>query len=791
MDAYLYVSDIETDEILFINDKMKQHFNLSDDAVGQTCWKILQAGFTERCEFCPNNKLVDTPDTSITWEEHNTVTGRFYRNIDRFIDWTNGKAHLQHSTDITELKLAEKKLRRRLQQQELMAEISKNFISEEDISLQITNSLKIAGEFMQISRTMIMELKGDILTNTYEWCDPCEKVKSQLGDTVIVDVKVSEIIELFHSKVIDHFDLGEYGSHKERIDFIKKYNLDLENMIIFPVYIKDRPWGVLRFDRCSEFEEWSKSDANLGHMISGILTGAMSKNEAESQLKRMSSIVESSPQYISFLSSNGEYEYINPSAEKLTGYTKKELYENGMPLIFSKDVQNKISDKIINEIIKKRQFDFELPIIRKDGAERLLSFSAFLVSDEKIGIGAIASDVTEVRRMEKDLISAKEQAEKSSKAKGEFLSNMSHEMRTPLNAVIGMTNIARKTNDYAKKDVCLNKINDASTHLLGVINDILDMSKIEANKLEITNSSFSFKQMVSNVINVISFRVDEKHQNLYLDLDPNLPEILRSDEQRLAQVITNLLSNAVKFTPKNGDIKFSVEIKSETEETISIVTTVKDNGIGISEEHKTRLFRSFEQADSGTSRKFGGTGLGLAITKSIIELMGGSVSVESELGKGSTFSFTLELEKIDADNSISDDPNSSSQDISGIFRGKKILLAEDIAINQEIVIALLEETEAVIEIANNGREAVEKFKNKHEEYNLILMDIQMPELDGLTATRLIRKMDIPKAKTIPIIAMTANAFQEDVDKCIAAGMNAHVRKPIDFDLLLRRLNKFI
>ena len=790
MDAYIYVSDTETDEILFINEKMKAHFNLSDDVIGQTCWKVLQEGFTERCDFCPNKQLKNNPDDVVVWEEHNTVTKRYYHNVDRFIDWTGGKVHLQHSTDITELKLVEENLKKRLEQQELMVEISQAFMSDGDIGVQITNALKMAGEFMGISRAMLIKLERGFFTNIYEWDNPDDNVSSVLKTALFIDDELAQMILPFKNKTADHFDFGNPEKAENRNKLINIYGLDLKNLLIFPMYVKDKLWGLLWFDQCTEFRRWSKNDVNLGHMLSGVLSGAISRSEAEVQLKRLSSIVKYAPQYISFVNESGEFEYTNPTTIASMGYSENELYANGFHLIFQKEDLEHIYSAIFPEVRENKKTEFEMPIVKKDGSKRLWAFSAFSVDDDSKGFGVIASDITEVRELEEDLIFAKEQAEKSSQAKGEFLSNMSHEMRTPLNAVIGMTDIARKTNDYKKKDYCLNKIADASAHLLGVINDILDMSKIEANKLEISYTNFNLNRMIENIINVISFKVDDKAQDLYVQIDPGLPEFVYGDEQHITQVITNLLSNAVKFTPKNGVIEFSIDITGKKDNKISILVKVKDNGIGISAEQKSRLFKSFVQADGGISRKFGGTGLGLAISKSIIELMGGNISVESNPGSGSIFSFTLNLKVVDSQNTVCEF-DKDYDDITGLFKGKKILLAEDIAINQEIVVALLEETGVFIAIAANGKEAIDKFSMNYDNYNLILMDIQMPEMDGLEASRAIRNMDNPKAKSIPIVAMTANAFKEDVEKCKDAGMNDHIRKPIDFDVLIKTLMKYM
>jgi len=391
-------------------------------------------------------------------------------------------------------------------------------------------------------------------------------------------------------------------------------------------------------------------------------------------------------------------------------------------------------------------------------------------------------DITDVT----PIMVAKQLAENASRTKGTFLSNMSHEIRTPMNAIIGMTNIARTTTDVARKEDCLIKIDNASRHLLGLINDILDLSKIEAHKLELNIHAFDLSKAIYNIVSLINVKIEEKKQNLIIKLDSNLPKIILSDELRLSQVITNLLSNAVKFTPNEGSITIAA-MKCSCKDKISI--EVSDTGIGITEAQKQKLFNAFEQADSSTAHKFGGTGLGLVISKQIIEMMNGSIEVNSIHGQGTTFKFTFTYlednhERLEADETIEDIDFSC-------FREKTILVAEDVDINREILGVLLEPTEIHVDFAVNGVEVVDMFKENPDKYNLIIMDIQMPEMNGYGATRTIRALDVHRATTIPIIAMTANVFKEDIEKCLAAGMNAHLGKPVDFDALIKTLAKYL
>jgi signal transduction histidine kinase/DNA-binding response OmpR family regulator len=576
------------------------------------------------------------------------------------------------------------------------------------------------------------------------------------------------------------------------------------------------------------------------------------------------------------------------------------------------------------------RFDAEMPQVRGSDEISVLS-RAFRVMAEKINdlVTTLQNHARELEEknsnlnaLNEQLVAAKEQAEESSQAKGNFLSNMSHEMRTPMNAIIGMTTIGKSASDAEKKDYAFKKIGDASTHLLGVINDILDMSKIEANKLELSALDFDIEKMLRKVVNFISFRVDEKRQNFHVTVDKAIPSRLSGDEQRLAQVIANLLSNAVKFTPEGGTIRLDARLLEERDGVCTLQFSVADTGIGITREQQGLLFQAFQQANNSTSRTFGGTGLGLAISRRIVEMMGGRIWIESEFGYGATFLFTIRMPLGDTEQecapnlggdwknlrvlAVDDDPDvlayfaeimqgfgvpcavapnaeealallerggdysicfvdwlmpgtnglelcriikerdfavagvvlmssgewsliadeakavgvdgflpkplfsSSIADCinerlgkglaaeeerpvcaEDVFAGHRILLAEDVEINREIVLSLLEPTQLEIDCAENGEQALRMVRDDPERYDMVLMDVQMPGMDGLEATRRIRALDAPRAKTLPIIAMTANVFREDVEKCLAAGMDDHVGKPLDMGVVLEKLRTYL
>jgi signal transduction histidine kinase/CheY-like chemotaxis protein len=386
----------------------------------------------------------------------------------------------------------------------------------------------------------------------------------------------------------------------------------------------------------------------------------------------------------------------------------------------------------------------------------------------------------------------RQKAEAASRTKSNFLSTMSHEMRTPMNAIIGMTAIAKATGDPQKKDYALDRIDEASEHLLGVISDILDMSKIETGKLELSIVEFDFNRTMQKVKTIMAPRADEKHLSFTVTVDGDIPVPLLSDDQRLTQVIINLLSNAVKFTEENGEIAVDARLLGEENGLFEIQVEVADTGIGLSDGQIERLFGSFEQAESGSARKYGGTGLGLTISKSIINLLGGRIWVRSRPGEGSRFFFTFKARRgTDALAESRADAAADGETAEESLAGKRVLLAEDNDINREIVLALLEPTGIELDCAENGAEALEKFKAAPRSYDLILMDCMMPEMDGYEATQSIRALDDAHARSIPIVAMTANVFQEDIDKCIASGMNAHIGKPVDYDKLLTVLREYL
>ena len=371
-----------------------------------------------------------------------------------------------------------------------------------------------------------------------------------------------------------------------------------------------------------------------------------------------------------------------------------------------------------------------------------------------------------------------EQAQSASMAKGTFLSRMSHEMRTPMNAIIGLTKMSRNTDDRELLNDYLAKIEASSAHLRQLIDDILDLSKIESGKVELEVIAVNPQEELRYLDSIIRPQTMVKGIDFFLKADERLPVAFMGDQVHVRQILINLLSNALKFTPAGGQISLSCTVLEQKGALFHVEFRVTDTGIGMEPEAVERLFLPFEQADVSTTRRFGGTGLGLSISKQLVEMMGGTIDVESTPGAGSSFFFSLWLTETRAED-LPQKAVAEESDEPLDLSGKTILLAEDAEINQLIACDMLERLHAKVDVAGNGQEALDMFLAAPEKYALILMDVQMPVMDGHEATQKIRSSGATRSGEIPILALTANVFKEDVEAALAAGMNAHLKKPLD------------
>ncbi|MCL1836556.1 MAG: ATP-binding protein [Treponema sp.] len=781
MDCFIYVTELETDRILFVNDGMIKGFGLTGNIKGEHCWKHFQKGFDKRCDFCPKNKLEVNPEGTIVWEERNSVTGRYYRHIDRIIDWSDGtKVHFQQCDDVTELKSA-LALEKQLRQETLMASISRSFLSDTSINDLITENLRLIGEFMEIPQALFfsMEEDGTTLTCRNEWIDPKLGLASRIGGILPLKDPMLSMIAAF--KPGTGKDSCLHSNDPVIKEAMAPYRVSFKNYIATPVFCRGKMIGVIDFSRVDDGGQWSESDINLTTLFAATLSGVFERDAMERQY----SIVENTPSIILYVDPDGNLAYFNPALINVTGYSEEEIEADGFNLIFDEQTVREIKEIYIPQTLQNGIDSREVILKCKDGRRRILETSTFIA--QKDTIAAIAVDVTEERALKAELIAAKEMAENASRAKSEFMSRMSHEMRTPMNAIMGMTYLARGAGNPEKMDNYLEKADSASRHLLQLIDDVLDLTGIEDGNFGLVHLDFSFKAMIDHLMDTVNMYAGEKKQKISVDIDPTIPDSLRGDEKRLMQAINNIMANAVKFTPNEGMIELKVSVLGEENRIITLQIEIADNGVGILKDQQQAIFNPFEQAYGGIDREFGGIGLGLPLSRRIIELMGGTIWVESAPGKGSKFIFTV---KVGRGHSENVQPGSTGLADSSL-EDKTALLVEDNKVNQEILVSMLANTNLNIECAEDGQEALDMFTANPSKYDIIFMDISMPVMDGVEATRRIRTHSAPEGARVPIIAVTANILPEDVKSYLAVGMNDHIGKPVDYKELMRKLEKYI
>ena len=509
------------------------------------------------------------------------------------------------------------------------------------------------------------------------------------------------------------------------------------------------------------------------------------------------SLIEASRDPLFTINSEGKISDMNNASVKITHVSREKLIGSDFSRYFTEPEKAREGYKQVFA----NGFVEDFPLTMMDGKLTDVLFNGSVYKDDRgkvLGAVVVARVITEQKRIEKELIEARvfaelatEIAEKAKinaesatiiaenavQAKQQFLSNMSHEIRTPMNAIIGFTKVVLKTELTAKQKEYLTAIKMSGDALIVLINDILDLAKVDSGKMSFEAIPFKLEVSISAMLHLFDTKIQEKNLELVKVYDKNIPEVLIGDPVRLHQIILNLISNAVKFT-SSGKITVGVRLISENNENATIEFMVSDTGIGIAENKLENIFENFQQASSGTSRLYGGTGLGLAIVKQLVEPQGGTIHVKSKIKEGSTFSFTLTFKKTNEEVNLEIEPEEINKEI----RTVKILVVEDIPLNQLLMKTILDDLGFDRDVAENGKVAIEKLKINS--YDIILMDLQMPEMNGFEATEYIR--NTMKSK-IPIIALTADVTTVDLAKCKAIGMNDYVSKPVNEELLYNKI----
>lgn len=667
--------------------------------------------------------------------------------------------------------------------------------------------IKIAEEDFDINKEAYFK---DILINLslksfflYEFCEDNSFIKKlySLEDGSRFDDNIQEKEEAVFDimNLVDYIKKGEcfFLETIEQLPadwiFEKEYfeKRDAKNIIAIPVMStkKNDVKGFFLMESmqniCQIHRDLADELSFLGYLLIHNRKVSAQTKVLEFEINERNVLLDNSEVYMWYLLNANTFGVVNKSYAAFWGKTKeqiqfKSLYEVLEPDEAEKNVLENLEIFEDAQNTKKQRW-----YIDAKGRSRLLLVTyvpKFDINGNVEYVVCSAEDRTDVNRFQQDLIKARDEAEMSSLLKSRFLANMSHEIRTPLNGIVGFLDILEQTELNEEQKGYVDSANFACGGLLSVINDILDISKIEAGMLNLKKESFNLKNTIEDVISFWSLKAKEKELILNLKMGDDFVQMVEGDSQRLRQILNNLLSNAIKFT-ENGCIILRVKKVLEDEKTCKVLFKVEDTGIGLSDDDLKKLFEPFIQAEDSSKRSFGGTGLGLAISKDLVQMMGGELTVESKIAKGTIFSFDVEFIKQDKTNEqVSEEVEAKEVTKEFDLGSLKILMVEDNKINQKVACKIMEKNGMTCDIAQDGQQGLEAFKKG--EYDLILMDCEMPVMDGYEATSNIRKIQNEYPKIPVIIAMTANAMDGEREKCINLGMDDYISKPINVKTLL-------
>jgi len=704
-------------------------------------------------------------------------------------------------------------LQRRLMFEELTSHLATKFMnaSIHEVHGAIQDTLGRLGEFFEVDRVYIFEFaeNGSLMNNTYEWC--AENISPQIENLQGLPSSMlpwwMEFLNKRETIVVPRVsEMPPEAAVEQEILAAQ----DIQSVLVTPMLSDSGLFGFLGFDSVRHERNWTTDEVKLLGVLSGLITNTIIRQRSQRDLLAQrdfaQTITTQMGQGLTVTGPNGRFEFVNPSYAGMLGYEPEALIgRTPFDVTFPED--REILAAAQSGLAGGEFVTYEMRLQGKDNRDvYTLVTSAPRITDGRYG-GAITviTDLTERRRMEQQLrayaddiersnirlADARDKALEASQLKSAFLATMSHEIRTPMNAIMGMTELLLDTNLNDEQREFAQTLDSSTRSLMGILNDILDFSKIEAGKLAIRPVAFNPVEMAEGTIRLFQSRAQEKNIDLSLAISTAMPQRLFGDADRIRQILNNLISNAVKFTPAQGKISIEISVAPVDKRARIMKFLVRDNGIGISESKRATMFEPFTQADASNTRKYGGTGLGLAISKRLVELMCGEIGFESVEGAGSTFWFSLPLALDDhAKKNVRDDSALRAARKKQAYAGvKPVLLVEDNLVNRDLLALQLREFGLAIRHAKNGSEAVDLFQADPASYSLVLMDLNMPIMDGLTAARLMRQVEAGGSSHIPIVALTADAMSDSQESSAKAGMDDFVSKPVslkDLDKLLAK-----